>query len=107
MEPHVGMFFGRIYQRTGRVFQPSWRSFAIYAAIVALILLAIEFGVLNILPGNKMGNVLVIVPAFYFLMSVGFILNDAIILSWRWFKSRRAPPRKRARAPSSTKRKAG
>ena len=45
------MFFGRIYAR-GKRFKPSWQSYAAYAAVIAVCLLAVEFNVLNVFPGN-------------------------------------------------------
>ena len=82
------MFFGRIYAR-GRPFKPSWRSYGAYAAIIALILLAIEFNVLNVFPGHRLGSALLAVPAFYFVIAVIFLLNDAGLALWGWFKGRR------------------
>ncbi len=90
------MFFGRIYPR-GRPFQPSWRSYAGYSATIALILLAIEFNVLNVLPGNKAGNVLLLVPAFYFVIAAIFLLNDVCIAVWNRLKGVRKSRRRRAR----------
>ena len=57
------MFFGRIYSK-GKPFQPSWRSYAGYTGMIALILMAVEFNVLNVFPGNKTGQVLLAVPVF-------------------------------------------
>jgi uncharacterized membrane protein YjjP (DUF1212 family) len=91
------MFFGRIYQ-WGKPFRPSWRSYAVYGGIVALILLAVEFGVLNVLPNNKVGGVLLIVPGFYFIVSVVFFVSDALLAGWRWFTARRKPKRRRKAA---------
>ncbi len=94
------MFFGRIYQ-WGKSFRPSWRSYAVYAGIVAFVLLAIEFGILNVLPDNKVGGVLLIVPAFYVLVSVVFFVSDAAIAGWRWFRRKRGKPRRRKKPPAS------
>jgi hypothetical protein len=93
------MFFGRIYPR-GKIFRPTWRSYAAYASIVALILLAIEFNVLNVLPGNKLGNVLLLVPAFYFILSVVFFLNDLCVELWRRFRGRRPKSSRKRKAPA-------
>jgi hypothetical protein len=82
------MFFGRIYAR-GRRFKPSWQSYAAYAAVIAVTLLAIEFNVLNILPGNPIGNLLLTVPAFYFTVAVAFLLNDLAVAAWRLIKGKR------------------
>jgi hypothetical protein len=94
------MFFGRIYSK-GRVFVPTWRSYAAYVSIVALILLAIEFNVLNVLPGNKIGNVLLFIPVFYFILSVVFLLNDLCIELWRRFRGRpNAKATRKRKAPA-------
>ncbi len=82
------MFFGRIYAR-GKRFKPSWQSYAAYAAVIAITLLAIEFGVLNILPGNPIGNLLLTVPAFYFTVAVAFLLNDLAVAAWRLITGKR------------------
>ncbi len=88
------MFFGRIYQ-WGKPFRPTWRSYAVYGSIVVFLLLAIEFGVLNILPDNKVGGVLLIVPAFYFVVSAVFFVSDAVLAGWRRIGWRRKPARRR------------
>jgi hypothetical protein len=82
------MFFGRIYAR-GRRFKPTWQTYAGYAAIVALCLLAVEFNVLNVFPGNPAGQLLLTVPAFYFSVSVAFLLNDLAVAGWRLFGRKR------------------
>lgn len=82
------MFFGRIYSK-GRPFKPSWRSYAGYTGMIALILLAVEFGVLNVFPGNKMGQALLAVPAFYFAISAIFLLNDCFWAVWDFFRGGR------------------
>lgn len=82
------MFFGRIYAR-GRRFRPSWQSYATYAAVIAGCLLAVEFNVLNVFPGNPMGQLLLFVPAFYFVVAAAFLLNDLAFAAWRLFKGRR------------------
>jgi len=79
------MFFGRIYSK-GKSFKPSWRSYAGYVGMIALILLAVEFGVLNVFPGNKTGQVLLAVPAFYFAIATIFLLNDCFWAVWGFFK---------------------
>jgi hypothetical protein len=79
------MFFGRIYAR-GRRFKPSWQSYATYAVVIALTLLAIEFNVLNVLPGHPVGQLLLFVPAFYFIVAVVFLLNDLFFAAWRLFR---------------------
>jgi len=79
------MFLGRIYSK-GKSFKPSWRSYAGYVGMIALILLAVEFGVLNVFPGNKMGQVLLAVPAFYFAIAAIFLLNDCFWAVWGFFK---------------------
>ena len=82
------MFFGRIYARSKR-FKPSWQSYATYAAVIAACLLAIEFNVLNVFPGNPIGQLLLTVPAFYFIVAVAFLLSDLAIAAWRLFKRKR------------------
>ncbi len=82
------MFFGRIYAR-GKRFRPSWQSYATYAAVIAACLLAVEFNVLNVFPGNPIGQLLLTVPAFYFIVAVAFLLNDLAIAAWRLFKRKR------------------
>jgi hypothetical protein len=82
------VFFGRIYAR-GRRFRPSWHSYAVYAAVIAGTLLAIEFNVLNVLPGNPIGHLLLTIPAFYFTVAVAFLLNDLAMAGWRLFKGKR------------------
>jgi hypothetical protein len=79
------MFFGRIYSK-GKPFKPSWHSYAGYIGMIALILLAIEFGVLNVLPSNKMGQVLLVVPVFYFVIATIFLLNDCFWAVWVFFR---------------------
>jgi hypothetical protein len=88
------MFFGRIYRR-GKPFKPSWRSYAAYAAIIALILAGIDFNVLNALPGNAMGNVLLAVPIFYFFVAVIFLVSDLFMAAWRWFRGKRRARRRK------------
>jgi hypothetical protein len=88
------MFFGRIYSK-GKPFQPSWRSFAGYAGMIALILLAVEFNVLNVFPGNKMGQVLLAVPAFYFAIAAIFLVNDGFWAVWRFFRGGRKVRKRR------------
>jgi hypothetical protein len=82
------VFFSRIYAR-GKRFKPSWQSYAAYAAVIAVTLLAIEFSVLNILPGNPIGNLLLTIPAFYFTVAVAFLLNDLAVAAWRLIKGKR------------------
>jgi hypothetical protein len=82
------MFFGRIYAR-GKRFKPSWQSYATYAAVIAVCLLAVEFNVLNVFPGNPIGQLLLTVPAFYFTVAVTFLLNDLAIAAWQFFKRKR------------------
>jgi uncharacterized membrane protein len=82
------MFFGRIYAR-GKRFKPSWQSYATYAAVIAVCLLAVEYNVLNVFPGNPVGQLLLTVPAFYFTVAVAFLFNDLAIAAWRLFKRRR------------------
>ncbi len=83
------MFFGRIYARGKRRFRPSWQSYATYVAVIAICLLAVEFNVLNVFPGNPIGQLLLTVPAFYFTVAVTFLLNDLAFAAWRLFKRRR------------------
>jgi len=80
------MFFGRIYSK-GKPFQPSWRSYAGYTGMIALILLAVEFNVLNVFPGNKTGQVLLAVPVFYFAIAAIFLVNDCFWAVWGLFRS--------------------
>jgi hypothetical protein len=82
------MFFGRIYSK-GKSFKPSWRSYAGYVGMIALILLAIEFGVLNVFPSNKMGQALLVVPVFYFVIAIIFLLNDCFWAAWGFFRGGR------------------
>jgi hypothetical protein len=82
------VFFGRIYAR-GRRFKPSWQSYAAYLSIVAGALLAVEFNVLNLFPGNAIGQLLLTVPAFYFTCAVAFLLNDLAAAAWRPIKGKR------------------
>ena len=82
------MFFGRIYAR-GKRFKPSWQSYATYVAVIAFCLLAVEFDVLNIFPGNAMGQLLLTVPAFYFTVAVVFLANDLAMAGWRLLRGRR------------------
>lgn len=82
------MFFGRIYAQ-GRRFKPTWQSYGAYAAIAALCLFAVEFNVLNVFPGNPAGQILLTVPAFYFIVSVAFLLNDLMLAGWRLLRRRR------------------
>ena len=82
------MFFGRIYAR-GRRFKPSWQSYAVYAATIAAALLAVEFNVLNVFPGNPIGQLLLTIPAFYFTIAAAFLLNDLAAAAWRAVKRKR------------------
>jgi hypothetical protein len=82
------MFFGRIYSK-GKTFKPSWHSYAGYVGMIALILLAIEFGVLNVFPSHKMGQVLLVVPVFYFVIATIFLLNDCVWAAWGFFRGGR------------------
>jgi hypothetical protein len=82
------VFFGRIYAR-GRRFKPSWQSYAAYLSIIAGMLLAIEFNVLNLFPGNTIGQLLLTIPAFYFTCAVAFVVNDLALALWRLVKGRR------------------
>ena len=82
------MFFGRIYSR-GRRFKPSWQSYTAYVAVIAIALLAVEFNVLNVFPGNPIGQLLLTVPAFYFTVAVAFLFNDLAVAAWRLFKGKR------------------
>jgi hypothetical protein len=82
------MFFGRIYAR-GKRFKPSWQSYATYAAVIAVCLLAVEFNVLNVFPGNPVGQLLLTVPAFYFTVAVTFLANDVALAVWRLIKRKR------------------
>ena len=82
------MFFGRIYAR-GKRFKPTWQSYAAYAAVIAVTLLAVEFNVLNVFPGNPIGQLMLTVPAFYFTVAVAFLLNDAAVAAWRRLTGRR------------------
>lgn len=82
------MFFGRIYPR-GKRFKPSWRSFVTYAAVIAGCLLAVEFNVLNVFPGNPGGQILLIVPAFYFAVAAAFLLNDLAVAGWQLLRRKR------------------
>ena len=82
------MFFGRIYAR-GKRFKPSWQSYATYAAVIAVCLLAVEFNVLNVFPGNPIGQLLLTVPAFYFSVAVAFLANDVALAVWRLIKRKR------------------
>ncbi len=89
------MFFDRIYAR-GRRFKPTWRSYATYAAVIAGCLLAIEFNVLNVFPGNPGGQLLLAVPAFYFAVAAVFLLNDVALAGWRLIRSKRRARRRQA-----------
>jgi uncharacterized membrane protein len=82
------MFFRRIYAR-GKRFKPSWQSYATYAAVIAGCLLAVEFNVLNVFPGNPVGQLLLVVPAFYFIVAAAFLLNDLFFAAMRRIKGRR------------------
>ena len=82
------MFFGRIYAR-GKRFKPSWQSYAAYAAVIAVCLLAVEFNVLNVFPGNPIGQLLLTVPVFYFTVAVAFVLNDLVLAAWRRIRGKR------------------
>jgi hypothetical protein len=88
------MFFGRIYSK-GKPFKPSWRSYAGYVGMIALILLAIEFGVLNVLPSDKMGQVLLVVPVFYFAIATIFLLNDSFWAVWGFFRGGKKPRKRK------------
>ena len=82
------MFFGRIYAR-GKRFKPTWQSYAAYVAVIALALLAVEFSVINVFPGNPIGQLLLTVPAFYFTVAVSFLLNDLAMAAWLLIKGKR------------------
>ena len=82
------MFFGRIYARSKR-FKPSWQSYATYVAVIAVILLAVEFNVLNVFPGNSGGQLLLTIPVFYFTVAVAFLLGDSAPALWRLIKGKR------------------
>ena len=82
------MFFSRIYAR-GRRFKPSWQSYAVYISVIAGMLLAVEFNVLNPFPGNAIGQLLLTVPAFYFTCAVAFLVNDLAVAAWRLVKGKR------------------
>jgi hypothetical protein len=82
------VFFGRIYAR-GKRFKPSWQSYAAYGAVIAMALLAVEFNVINVFPGNPIGQLLLTVPAFYFTVAVAFLLNDLAMAAWRLIKGKR------------------
>ncbi len=82
------MFFGRIYSR-GKRFKPTWQSYATYLAVIAACLAAIEFNVLNVFPGNPVGQLLLAVPAFYFAVAVAFLVNDGALAAWRRIRPRR------------------
>jgi uncharacterized membrane protein len=82
------MFFRRIYSR-GKRFKPSWQSYATYAAVIAACLLAVEFNVLNVFPGNPVGQLLLVVPAFYFIVAATFLLNDLFFAAMRRIKGKR------------------
>jgi hypothetical protein len=82
------MFFGRIYAR-GKRFKPSWQSYATYGAVIAVILLAVEFNVLNVFPGNPGGQLLLTIPVFYFTVAVAFLLGDSLSAMWRLIKGKR------------------
>ncbi len=82
------MFFGRIYQR-GKRFKPSWQSYTAYVAVIAACLLAVEFNVLNVFPGNPIGQLLLIVPAFYFIVALAFLVNDLAFAAWGLMKRKR------------------
>ena len=65
------MFFGRIYSRASLQ--------AVVAVLCRLcgdrrdVPAGVEFNVLNVFPGNPIGQLLLIVPAFYFLVAVAFL----------------------------------
>ncbi len=82
------MFFGRIYSR-GRRFRPTWQSYVCYAAVIAACLMAVEFNVLNVFPGNPIGQLLLTIPAFYFTVALAFLANDAALAAWRLIKRKR------------------
>jgi hypothetical protein len=86
------MFFDRIYAR-GRRFKATWRSYATYAAVIAGCLLAVEFNVLNVFPGNPGGQLLLAVPAFYFTVAAVFLLNDLAVAGWQRFRRKRRTKR--------------
>ena len=64
-------------------------SYATYAAVIAVCLLAVEFSVLNVFPGNPIGHLLLTVPTFYFTVAMTFLLNDLAVAAWRLFKRKR------------------
>ena len=82
------MFFSRIYAR-GRRFKPSWQSYFAYASVIVVTLLAVEFNVLNVFPGNAVGQLLLTIPAFYFTVALAFLLNDLFVAGWRLIKGKR------------------
>lgn len=82
------MFFRRIYPR-GKRFKPSWQSYLTYVAVIAGCLLAVEFNVLNVFPGNPGGQFLLIVPAFYFVVAVLFLVNDLVVAGWQRLRGKR------------------
>jgi hypothetical protein len=82
------VFFSRIYAR-GRRFKPSWQSYATYGTVIAIALLAVEFNVLNLFPGNPIGQLLLTIPAFYFTVAVAFLCNDLALAVWRFIKGKR------------------
>jgi hypothetical protein len=82
------VFFGRIYAR-GKRFKPSWQSYATYAAVIVVALLAVEFNVLNVFPGNPIGQLLLTIPAFYVTVAVAFLLNDLVVTGWRRVKGKK------------------
>lgn len=83
------MFFGRIYQRGSKRFKPAWQSYAAYVAVIAACLLAVEFNVLNVFPGNPVGQLLLVVPAFYFTVALVFLLHDLALAAWKLLKRKR------------------
>ena len=88
------MFFGRIYAR-GKRFRPSWQSYASYVAVIAACLLGVEFNVLNVLPGNPIGQLLLTIPAFYFTVALAFLVNDLAFAAWRLIRGKRRARRQR------------
>jgi hypothetical protein len=91
------MFFGRIYAR-GKRFKPSWQSYATYTAVIAGCLLVVEFNVLNVFPGNPIGQLLLTVPLFYFLVAAAFLLNDLGIAGWRLIRRKKRTRKQTAKS---------
>ena len=57
--------------------------------VIAGCLLAVEFNVLNVFPGNPVGQLLLVVPAFYFTVALVFLLNDLALAAWKLLKRKR------------------